>query len=419
MLFLMLGCLACIVCIISMTACSETTTKDDPDDISEEVEEPVLAIRPKLVKVYIDASGSMADYFGNKDIDITTISDAISSIAQVPDSFMVEYYVWGNDNQISRNALTSRLLKKDLKGKSSYFHEIFQPMEAISHADTLAVLITDGILSSASAQTKLSGKYTDYNKGYLETEIQRALEGKGKAISLYRMIGNFNGKYFNKSNAPVPYQGKRPFYVLVMGDPDNVRYFAGEAKKGHIKDVYTDAEVMHIGTHPKGMNVRIHPLESGDESLAHAEDLERRPGTDTYDYTGEIGFRLGAKLPKWLLDNYDPKTIKAMSEVQIDGQKAAINIEVDNRTVTFTIPESEVKKKADIGNTYTITYLMRDPSSGAWDAYSVDDDTTPDSISTYLLKDFIGAMRKGIIGNETDMLKSTIIIDPTGSGSEE
>lgn len=383
--------------------------EEDEDTIKPAKQEEVAVTRPQCVKVFIDASGSMADYFG---ANIDTISAAISSLAQVPHNFQVEFYVWGNSTPISREQLIAKLLKKDLKGKASYFHEIFKPMIAAANPDTLAVLITDGILSSASSKTKLSGQFTDFNKVNLANEIQHVFEGSGKAVSMYRLLGQFKGNYYNKANKVVKYNGLRPFYVIALGEPDNVRYFDKAVREGNINEVYTSAEALHIGTAPKHMEIRLYPSGEGNAEFADAVDLVRREGTDTYDYSGELGFRVSAELPKWLLENYSPGVIEAMSEILVDNIVLPERVAVENGHILFTVPGKVVSKKLSTAKSYTVTYRMKDPAIGNWDAYSVDDDSVPDATSTYLLKNFLEAVRKGIMEDKSNLLEHTITIAP-------
>lgn len=397
---------------VAFVGCGNNEDGGDPEEdiaTTDTKEEIVAVTRPQLVQVFLDVSGSMADYFG---ADIDTISAAITSLAQVPDSFRVEYYVWGNSKPIPRNQLIEKLLKKDLKGKASYFHEIFRPMAEMTNGDTLAVLITDGILSSASSKTKLSGKFTDFNKVTLANDIQKVFEGSDKALSMYRLSGQFNGNYWNKANKAVKYNGLRPFYVIALGNPANVRYFDQAARENNIHEVYTNAEALHIGTAPKNMTIRLYPTGEGNDKLADAVDIIRREGTDTYDYSSELGFRVGAELPKWLLDNYSPGVIESMSEVLVDNQVIPMNTIVENGHILFTVPGDVVSKKCTIGKPYTITYRMKDPAIGAWDAYSVDDDTEPDATTTYLLKNFVEAIRKGIMAKKTNLIEHSITIAP-------
>ena len=407
-IYLKLGAIALLAAgTTSLAGCGGGNETEDYEE--EEVqEEKVPEIRPSLVNVYIDGSGSMGNYFGK--IGIDTISEALNKLELVPDSFKVRYYVWGNSTEIPRDQLTTRLLNKDLKGKSTVFSEILGPMATQSGGDTLSVLITDGILSSSAAQTKIDGKFTDYDKVHLENNIIKELQGKGKAISIYRMMGNYNGNYYNKANKTVPYTGKRPFYVIVMGEPATVRYFDDEAQDGELGNVYKEAESIHIGTAPTKMQFRIEPVD-GEENQARGEYFDREEGTTIYAYTCKEGFRVSAKLPDWVEDNYSKQTIRRMSTVTINGEKVpGVDVNVDDDYVIFNIPESVVDKYYHSPNGYTITYTMTDPSAGAWDIYSTDDDTTPDAVSTYLLKEFVGAMRKGTVGSGTNLLESSMTV---------
>lgn len=366
---------------------------------------------PKRVKVYIDASGSMKAYYHHGNIQ--NIADALSYLGQIPDSLKhVSYQVWGQPNEIAYNKLTEKLLKGELKGKDTLFDEILGPI-AKTGTDTLTFLFTDGIISSSSRKTSINGKFTDLDKGTLVTKIQNALRGSGKAVSVYRIMGGFDGTYYNKANDSVHYKGERPFFVMVIGAPENVRYFDTQAAGGKIADVYKSAQKLHIGTAPDGMAIQIMPT-NGNDNMASVDDLNRQPNTFDYVYTGELGYRITAELPKWIVDNLG-KDIVGMFEILIDNNvQPNIKPNLEGSSITFDIPANIAEKYANSGNKYTVSYRLKDPALGAWDTkYSTDDDTTPDSVHTYLLKDLIDAMYKGIRGDTQCLLESSITILPS------
>lgn len=410
-IFPLIAVAAAFIAGVALYSCgTDDSNSGDQTDEETPLEEAVSESQPETVKVYIDASGSMRDYFGK--IDIQNISDALTSLQQVAKDMNTEYYVWGvPPTVIKPNDLVEKLIGKDLKGKSTMFDKILGPMAEASGSDSLTVLITDGIISSAWADTHKSEKFTDYSKGILTNNIQKVLsENKGKAISIYRIIGNFKGNYCDKANKGVPYEGERPFFVIALGNPDVVRYFDNQVRKNNVHEVYTKAEAIHIGTAPE-MTIRIEPTDA--DNMAEAESFSRQDGTTNYNYTGIMPFRVSAELPKWVIENYGVQTIKAMSEITINDKKTNIKPTIDGNILYFDIPQSITEKNSDNGTQYTITYRMSDPSAKAWDKYSTDDDTQPDSVTTYLLKDFIGAMRKGLIGTNDNLLESSMTIIPS------
>lgn len=386
-------------------------TEDGEDETEKTVEEKVVETRPSLVNVYIDASGSMRDYFGK--VDLENMSEALTKISQVPEDFNVKYYVWSvPPKEINRDELTKKLINKALNGQSTVFSKIFGPMVEESGSDTLAVLISDGLISSSMAETKLSDNYTELDLGHLTTDIQKVLHKSGRAISIYRMEGDFDGYYYNKTNAKVRYKGERPFFVFVMGKPATVRYFDSEARQGNLGEEYKDAESLHFGTAPKNMQFRLEPTE-GSDNMADFDAFDRKDGTSDYIYTGLQGFRVAAKLPEWIRENYKNTTIRQMSHISINGTECPnFKVNVDDGRVVFDIPQSMVDKFNSNSEKYTITYTLTDPSAGAWDKYSTSDDTVPEEDTTYLLSDLILAIRKGIVGNETELLSSSITIIP-------
>lgn len=400
--------LGLFVCISFLTSCGGTST-GEIDTIIEPPVEIEKTTQPTTLKVFIDASGSMRPYFGDQ--DIKNITTALSSLNKVVESLEAEYYVWGDETHaIPDKDLTNMLVQKNLKGKASAFDVIFDKMTEIAGRDTLAVLLSDGIISSTPNATSVSEKFTDYDKGTLANEIQKSLKGKGKSVSVYRMKGNFNGNYCNKANKGVPYEGERPFFVFIVGNPDNVRYFDSQVRKGKIADIYKNAEGIYIGTTPE-MDFLIEPTD-GKDNMASYDDFNREEGTSEYSYSGTQGFRVKAVIPKWIKDSYQANVIKEMSNVEIDGKPTSIKPIVQGDCLIFDISEQIAEKYHDLQESWTIKYVMKDPALKSWEKYSTDDDISPDADHTYLLADLIGAMHKGITGGEENILEAEITIVP-------
>lgn len=386
-------------------------SSDETETVGESGNDTWSERQPNVVKVYIDASGSMRDYFGKS--NIANVSDALTGLGQATESLEAEYYVWNGDGKhipISQKDLTTRLINKNLNGKSSTFDKIFSEMVELATSDTLTVLLSDGIMSSSSGQTKLSQSFTDYDKGHLKTEIQKAVRGKNKAVSIYRIMGDFNGSYYDKGNKPIKYSGSRPFYVFVIGDKDNVRYFDTQARKGKIHEVYTNAESIHMDSAPR-MSFKIEPTDGNDE-MASFESFNQMGGSPKYEYPGTLGFRVKGDIPRWVRETYGNNVIREMSEISVDEKPLRTKLTIEDGSISFDIPEGTVTELNGKSNPYVIRYRMLDPARQAWDKYSTDNDSQPDSIHTYLLQDLVDALYKGVSPDKEALLESTITIIP-------
>ena len=392
---------------------------DGPDDPPvppvPPVHKTIEVERPALVNVYIDASGSMKDYFGK--FDITNISNAITRLELVPDSLKVNYFSWGVPPQeIDRDKLTDKLVNKNFRGQSTDFDKIFSKMVEKSDGDTLAILISDGIISSSRDKTKNFEDFTRARLGQIKNNIQEVLKGSNRAMSIYRLKGDFKGNYLNKANKQVAYSGERPFFVFVIGNPAAVRYFDAEAREGHLEDIYKNAESIHFATAPKDINDGFYlQPDNGTDDMAGVEDFDRVEGTSEFHYSGTLGFRVSAMIPEWIKENYNDNVIRQMSKVTIGNSDVSIPVKIEGDHIIFDIPKDLVTKYADSCKKYTIKYTMTDPSAGAWDKYSTDDDTTPDDNTTFLLKDLISSIRLGLVGHDTAILSASITIIPEGA----
>ncbi len=382
--------------------CGEYNDKPDPP-------RPIEEIQPTQINVYIDGSGSMKGYFAKG--NMTNLVQALVSLDNVAGDTAVTYKMWGSNVKLTKDNIVTNLQEGRVTGKASEFDKILAPMVKEAVNDTLTILMTDGILSSASNYTSRNNKFTDDNRAALAQKIQNQLNGSDKAVSVYRMTTGYNGTYYNKANKPVNIKNStRPFYMIVIGDPANVRYFDKMAEDDKISEVYDDAETLHFATAP-AMKVQIEPID-GKDNQASAEDFNRESDNFDYTYSATMGFRVGAELPEWIDDNFKKAQIIECSRLLIDDQEMPYKAVVDDDWIYFNIPDSKVEKLAGTGKPYTVRFEMRNPAIGAWRQFSTDDDTTPDSLTTYLLNDFMEALRMGAENGNKVILESEITVTP-------
>ncbi len=411
----------CVLGLLILIGWQSCNNKDgckrthDTDSIVAEPEVPDISdetvVAPKVLKVFIDGSGSMKGYFGKE--DISNIADALAGLNKAVESREAEYYVWGKNTElIPSDELTARLIDKNLQGKATSFDRIFSEMAKMAGKDTLTVLISDGIISSHPEDTKKDEDFTYYDKGQLTNLIEKSLKGKGKVMSIYRMKGNFNGEYLNKANSKVNYKGDRPFFVFVLGSPANVRDFDSKVRTGVIPEIYQNAEKIYIGAAP-AIDCSIGVSGEAGESIASSENFTHDVNDKVWRYTGEEGFKVVVTTPEWLMIWYPEEVIKRMSKIEVGGNILPAEIYVEDNGLSFLIPEKIVQKLQEKNKVWSVKFTLNDPALKDWKRFSTSDDTEPDSEHTYLLYELIKAIHDGITGGKSYLFETEMIIDPT------
>lgn len=138
----------------------------------------------------------------------------------------------------------------------------------------------------------------DINKvlGTQRTDMKNLLKNKAKenesfGVLVYRLVSDFHGNYFTKTDAPVPVEGERPYFVWFFGDES----ILGNVRKS-IDGIMSDGKADYVVGVPgyeyvPYMTIKsahaYHYLnaESGADSLftfTFKADLSRLPLTDAY-----------------------------------------------------------------------------------------------------------------------------------------
>lgn len=109
-------------------------------------------------------------------------------------------------------------------GDPSYtdFGAIFNQLINKTGKNELSILITDMIYSIKSMEGVNPQKIFAEARGMINSVFKSAVQGKSMLI--VKMKGSYHGLYypFNSPNSGTNYSGNRPYYIIVVGDNDNM-----------------------------------------------------------------------------------------------------------------------------------------------------------------------------------------------------
>lgn len=211
--------------------------------------EPVMSlsydmtlVKPEFVNAYIDVSASMKGYFSKKSDGrfITAISNSGADKLFWLDKKYTEI----------KGIPTNQLLTGAFKGGDSQFHEMLE--NVITHdnlgiSNGISLLFTDGIISASSSQTKQNPEFTPQSKIIFQNEITKSInKTKGIAVAIFMLKSKYNGAYYDYSNKPKNIDiAERPFYIIAIGKPANIRHYLQNNKLGAALSetfgIYTEA----------------------------------------------------------------------------------------------------------------------------------------------------------------------------------
>lgn len=183
--------------------------------------------KPNKVYAYIDASGSMKGYFSLESDGrfITAISDVN------PDRIC-----WMDAKFTTLEGIpTNALLTNRFSGGQSRFDLMLSGIierDSLIKFGDISLLFTDGILSASVKETESNPNYMKMSFGVFKNYIAKELKKvPGIAVAIFKLDSKYNGNYWNYQNKSVPVDIQdRPFYVIAIGKPAQIRYFSKNNK---------------------------------------------------------------------------------------------------------------------------------------------------------------------------------------------
>lgn len=124
---------------------------------------------------------------------------------------------------------------KVLVGHSSPLDQIFVKAIAMAadNVPTISCVITDGIISGTSQETKKDPEFTLKHLPLIEQRIRDAVSSEEKVgFLVYRFDGEFTGDYYDYHNKTHKLkEATRPFFIFLFGSADHLTEFAQKVEK--------------------------------------------------------------------------------------------------------------------------------------------------------------------------------------------
>lgn len=193
------------------------------------------------VNVYIENSASMdgyvkgvtefeqAIYSYTSDIKLADFCDALnlnyinSKILRQPDDV---------SDFIEKLEPNSFKIKGGDRGTTD-ISDLFQSIMKEQGENDIAILVSDFVFSPGR---KDANEYlTNQQIGIKTHFVTRLKEDSNYAAVLYRLVSKFDGKYYNRVDAPVQISAERPFFIWLLGNKDQLQRLTSEIKKENIK----------------------------------------------------------------------------------------------------------------------------------------------------------------------------------------
>ncbi len=100
--------------------------------------------------------------------------------------------------------------------------------------DTVSILISDFVFSPGSG--KNAEEYLINQQIGIKRQFVSELKSNDDlSFMMYALTSNFDGKYYDKNNHPYKINQQRPFYIMTIGDKDDLINLSNTVKKSQVK----------------------------------------------------------------------------------------------------------------------------------------------------------------------------------------
>ncbi len=191
-------------------------------------------LKELTLTVYFERSGSMTPYdtpggggqlkkavndlinfFPSKDgVKINIVNDNIYPYSGTVDSFLQDRNIYESTKGTGDASYTNLKL-------------IFEKIIQAQKSGNVSVLVTDLIYSPKNTADVSVEKILN-EENSVATSIFKTY--KGKSIIVNQMMGDYNGQYYPYNGTPFAYSGKRPFYLIIIGDASTINRMSADDK---------------------------------------------------------------------------------------------------------------------------------------------------------------------------------------------
>ena len=194
----------------------------------------VYGLKDLTLTIYFERSGSMTPYdtpggggqlkkavndlinfFPSKeDVKINIVNDNIYPYSGTVDSFLQDRNIYQSTSGTGNSSYTD-------------FKLIFEKIFKAQKPGNVSILVTDMIYSPKNTADVSVEKILN-EENSVATAIFKTY--KGKSIIVNQMMGDYNGMYYPYNDAAFAYNGKRPFYVIIISDAATLDLMSSDDK---------------------------------------------------------------------------------------------------------------------------------------------------------------------------------------------
>ena len=284
---------------------------------------PYGGVEDLSLTIYFERSGSMVPYDqrGGSGQLKKAVNDLINHF---PAGSKVEINIV-NDGIYPYNHTVDEFLKdRDIYqstagiGDASYtdFQLIFNKILEAQKPGNVSVLVSDLIYSPQDTHGVSIDKIFNEENSLATRVFARY---KGKSVVVQQMMGDYSGKYYPYNGVPFQYNGKRPFYLVIIADSDVMDQLAQDKRYDGVLNATEVRNSYRFNQGTSEVECRVLPEwkdNAGRFRVKHGDGIVLAK-CDGDRQTGKLCFSLAANLGSLLKDdalltnpsNYEVKSI--------------------------------------------------------------------------------------------------------------
>ncbi len=300
---------------------------------------PYGGVENLSLTIYFERSGSMVPYdsrggggqlkkavndlinhfpAGSK-VDINIVNDGIYPYKHTVDEFLQDRDIY---------ASTAGM------GDASYtdFQLIFNKILEAQRPGNVSVLVSDLIYSPKDTHgVSLDKIFNEENS----LATRAFAQYKGKSVVVQQFMGDYSGKYYPYNGVPFEYNGKRPFYLVIIADNDAMDQLAQDSRYRGVLDASGVRNSYRFNQGTSEVDCRVLPEwkdNAGRFRVKHGDGIVLAK-CDGDRQTGKLCFSLAANLSGLLKDDALLTDVANYDVHSIDGYTLAIQ-PIDKSMIT-------------------------------------------------------------------------------------
>ncbi|MGI6232788.1 MAG: hypothetical protein ACOYJF_08055 [Prevotella sp.] len=300
-------------------------------------------------------------------------------------------------------------------GEKGYtdFRSIFDNILNRTGKNEVSILVSDLIYSVKDMQgvnpQKVFNELQEMVNAVFKDEVRR------KSMLVVRMTGSYNGPYYSFDNQPHPYDGRRPYYIVVVADNDVMKQLTTDSRFRSFADMpklrgydnmvlFTSDDIYEpyysLLLNNKALRGHFHPERGQSDRITRLNDIE--PDKDS----GDIQLALAVDLSKMFIDpryltdknNYvvlsdDDVRIKEIRPIDKSDITPAEKKYIGSATHIFILSANR------ISNDQEVEIELRNQLPQWVNACSSENDVKPDATTTFGLRYLLGGIYDSYMRN--------------------